>query len=123
MSVNTCNLSPYPCLICRDRRCPTFRGQLLRQCLWRVIFIEGIGRGYCIRGSPECQADAHIPHHHHLPECFPRQAMADSNAQIIPDGTDTLRVYFIHVWVACSREGHSSCPCPAEVGIATRLSL
>jgi hypothetical protein len=34
-----------------------------------------------------------------------------------------LRIYFIHVWVACSREGYSSCPCPAEVGIATRLSL
>lgn len=100
------------------RRCQTFRGWLFRRYLWRVILIEGIGWGHLIRNSPKRQADAHVSHHSHLPECIPCQAMANANAQIIPHRTDALRVYFIYVWVACSREGHSSCPCPAEVGMA-----
>jgi hypothetical protein len=126
MSVDARILSRYQflnMLLWNCRRCQTLRGWLFRRCLWRVILVEGIGWGYFIRGSPKRQADAHIRHHHHPPECFPCQAMANSNVQIIPHRTDALRVYFIHVWVACSREGHTSCPCPTKVGTFTRSSL
>ncbi len=104
------------------RRCQTFRGRLFRRFLWRVVLVERISRGYLIRRSPKCQADAHILHHYHLPECFPCQAMANSNIQIIRHRANALRLYFVPVWVACSREGHSSCPGPTEVGMVTRLS-
>jgi len=53
-------------------RCQTFRDQFFHRCLWRVVLIERISRGYFIRRSPKCEADAHFPHHHRFPEYFPR---------------------------------------------------
>jgi hypothetical protein len=49
--------------------------------------------------------------------------MANTNIQIIPHSTDALRIYLLHVRVACPREGHPSRPCPVEVGTATHSSL
>src|SRR6266851_2942687 len=83
-------------------RCETVRAQLFRRCFWRVVLIEGIGRRYFFCSSPKCQTNSHIPHHHHLPERFPCQAMANPNIQIIPHRTDVMRIYLIHVWVACT---------------------
>jgi len=83
-------------------RCETVRAQLFHRCFWRVVLIEGIGRRYFFCSSPKCQTNSHIPHHHHLPERFPCQAMANPNIQIIPHRTDVMRIYLIHVWVACT---------------------
>ena len=104
-------------------RCPTVPVQLFRRCLWRVVLIERIGWRYFVRGSPECQTYSYIRHHHRLPECVPRQAMANPNIQVVRHCADALWVYLVHVWLACPREGHPPRPCPAEVGIATYSSF
>jgi hypothetical protein len=125
MSVDTCDFPrcSWSLIFCDRTRCQTVRKQLFRRCLWHFVLIEGIGWRYFICSSAKRQTRSHIPHHHRLPECFPCQVMANTDVQIIPHSTDALRIYLLHVRVACPREGHPSRPCPIEVGTATHSSI
>jgi hypothetical protein len=43
------------------------------------------------------------------------QVVVFTNVQIVPYGSDTLRLYFFHVWLARAREGNSACSCTSQV--------